>query len=143
MPRKFKEDILEVGEDGAKIRNADVRLRQTVNYLGDEIVAAAANSELRVATDYFLDAGDRAKAVGGAWIIGGEHHGAFGTVSFHQVVRRVDVDDAAVLDDSDAVAQALGFFHEMSGQKNGFAAFADAADQIPDGAASLGVEAGG
>ena len=54
-----------------------------------------------------------------------------------------DVDDAAVLDDGDAVAEALGFLHQVGGQEDGLAAVADAAHQVPDGAPRLRVEAGG
>src|ERR1019366_2984225 len=41
------------------------------------------------------------------------------------------------------VAEALGFFHQMSGEKDRLAALADTADQIPDGVARLRVEPGG
>ena len=60
-----------------------------------------------------------------------------------QIARAVDVDDAAVLDDGDAIAEAFGFFHQMSGEEDGFAAFADAADEIPDCSTSLRIETGG
>src|SRR5580692_3224777 len=60
-----------------------------------------------------------------------------------EALRRIDVDDPSMLDDGYAVAQTFGFLHQMSGQKDGLAALADAAHQIPDGAARLRVEAGG
>ncbi len=55
--------------------------------------------------------------------------------------RGVDVDDAAVLDDGDSIAEALGLFHEVGGEEDGFAAVANAAYQIPNRPARLGVEA--
>ena len=88
--------------------------------------------------------GWRGKRSSALAIVGGEHDRALaGNGGATRLVRRVDVDDAAVFDDGDAVAEALGFFHQMRGEEDGFAAVADAADEVPDGAAGLRVEAGG
>ena len=72
----------------------------------------------------------------------GHDDGALGTVPADQARGRVDVDDPAVLDDRDAVAQALGLLHQMRRQEHGLAAGADAAHEIPDGAAGLRIEPG-
>jgi hypothetical protein len=55
---------------------------------------------------------------------------------------RIHVDDAAMIDDGHAIAEALGLLHQMRREKHGLAARANAADKIPDGAARLRVEAG-
>ncbi len=57
--------------------------------------------------------------------------------------RCVDVDDAAVVDDGDAIAQPLCLLHEVSGHEDRLAALADAAHQVPDGAPGLRIEPGG
>ena len=59
-----------------------------------------------------------------------------------QPPRRVDVDDAAVLDDRNAIAQPLRLLHQVRGHEHGLAAGTDAAHQLPDGAAGLRIEAG-
>jgi hypothetical protein len=61
----------------------------------------------------------------------------------HERRWRSDVDDAAVIDDGDAVAQALGLLHQVCRQEHRLASIADAADEIPDRAARLRVEACG
>ena len=58
----------------------------------------------------------------------------------HELGRRADVDDASVVEDGHAVAQPLGLLHEMRRQKDGLAALADAAHQIPDRPPRLRVE---
>src|ERR1700693_2236664 len=75
--------------------------------------------------------------------MGGENYGSLGTVAVDELGWSVDVDDAAVLDDGYAIAQALGLLHQMSGKKNGLAVLADISDEIPNGAARLGIETGG
>src|ERR1700687_5998286 len=42
---KFEKDVLKVGQNRAKIRNPDPILGKTMNHLGHEIVAPAANGE--------------------------------------------------------------------------------------------------
>ena len=70
------------------------------------------------------------------------HHGALGAVFLDQSRRRVDVEDAALLDDGDTIAQPLRFFHQVRGEKHRLAAVANAAHQIPNRAARLRVETG-
>ena len=52
-------------------------------------------------------------------------------------------DEAAVVDDADAVAQGLGLVHVVGGHEDRGAALADGADHVPHGQAGLGVERGG
>ena len=59
-----------------------------------------------------------------------------------QPLRGIDVDDASVLDDGDAIAQPLRLLHQVRGQEHGLAARADAAHQLPDRAPRLRIEAG-
>src|SRR5580698_7846802 len=60
-----------------------------------------------------------------------------------QFARRAGFDDAAVIDDRDAIAEALGFFDVMGGDKHGFFVFAQFFDNVVDLAADLRVEACG
>jgi hypothetical protein len=42
----------------------------------------------------------------------------------------------------DAIAQPLGFLHQVRRQKHGLAALPDAADEVPDGAPRLRIQPG-
>jgi len=140
---EFEKDIFEIGEDGAEVGDADVVLGQAVNDGGDEVVAAAADGDCMARGFDGFDIGEVAERceVDGAG--GGENDCTFGAVAGDEGGGGVDVDDAAVLHDGYAIAEALGFFHEVGGEEYGFAAVADAADEAPDGVAGLGIEAGG
>src|SRR2546425_6474465 len=59
-----------------------------------------------------------------------------------QLSRRVERDDAALVDDRDAVAEDLGLVEVMGGEDDGRAAFLDAANQLPEVSASLRIESG-
>jgi hypothetical protein len=61
-------------------------------------------------------------------------------VAIDEPLRRVDVDDAAVLDDRHPVAQPLCLLHQMRRQEHRLAALADAAHELPDCAPRLGIE---
>ena len=60
----------------------------------------------------------------------------------HELGRRADVDDAAVVDDRHAIAEPLGLLHQMRRQEDCLAALANAAHEIPDRAPRLRIEAG-
>src|SRR4051812_15484386 len=98
--------------DRAEIADAQSGLGYAANDRGDEPVAAPANRISRVLTRHGVDARDRAEPIAGLGVIGREHDRALGTVPADEILRRLDVDDAPVLDDRDAIAQALGFLHE-------------------------------
>ena len=51
-------------------------------------------------------------------------------------------DDLALIDDGDAIAEAFGLVHVMRGQQDGPATLAQVADDVPELAAGLGVQAG-
>src|ERR1700680_4385935 len=140
---QFEKDVLKVRENRAEIRDPNPILGQTMNHLGDEIVAPTPNRELRVAADYRLDSRDRSKALYSRWVVCGEDDGSLRAVPVNEALRPVDVDDASVFDDCYPVAQPFGLLHEMSGQENRLAALADAAHQVPDGAPRLRVQPGG
>ena len=114
-----------------------------MNHLGDEIVAPTPNRDLRVAADDRFDSRDGSKVLSSGSIVRGEDDGSLRAVPAHQVFRSVDIDDAPVFDDGYPVAQPFGLFHEMSGQENRLAAFADAPYQVPDGAPGLRIEPSG
>ena len=60
---QFEKDVLKVRENRAEIGDPDPILGQTMNHLGDQIVAPTPNGELRVAADDRLDSRDRSKAL--------------------------------------------------------------------------------
>ena len=60
-----------------------------------------------------------------------------------ELLRGAEGDDAAMIHDGDAVAEALGLLHVMGGEDDGAAGLLELVDQVPEMAAGLGVEAGG
>src|SRR5689334_1533457 len=71
-----------------------------------------------------------------------QSYAALGTVLVHQSLRLVDIDNPPAIDDRDAIAQSLGFFHQVRGKEDSLAAGANVAHQIPDLSPSLRIEAG-
>src|SRR3981081_2001028 len=59
-----------------------------------------------------------------------------------QVGRSAFGDDLTVIDDGEAIAEAFGFVHVVSGEEDGAALFLEDADDVPELAAALGIEAG-
>src|SRR5580700_7332615 len=106
-----------------------------MNHFGHQVVAAATNGELEFRAGHRLNSWDGSKALFGGGIAGGENDGSLRAVPVAQPLRLVDVDDPSVLDDCHPLAQPLGFLHQMSGQKDGLAAIAHAAHEIPNGPA--------
>src|ERR1700722_4460219 len=103
-----------------------------MNHVGHEIVAPTANGESRVIAYYSLNSRDRLEAFFSDAVVRGENDGSLWAVPVNEPRRCVHVDDPSVLDDCYAVAQPFGLFHQMSGQKHGLAALADASHQVPD-----------
>ena len=60
-----------------------------------------------------------------------------------QLPRRAQGDDLALVDDRDAIAEPFGLVHVVGGEKNGPAAFPQAANDVPELAARLWVQARG
>src|SRR5262249_22053578 len=60
-----------------------------------------------------------------------------------EVVGGALADNHAIVDDGQAIAELIGFIHVVSGQEDGHAASAQAANLIPDMCAALRVEASG
>ena len=52
-------------------------------------------------------------------------------------------DDLTVIDDGEAIAEALGFIHVVSGEQDGATLLLEGADDVPELAAALGIESGG
>ena len=124
---QFKKDIFQIGENGAEIRDPDPIFGQTMNHLGDQIVAMPTNRKRRVVTNNRLDSRNRPKTLGSASFPGGEDDGSLWAVPVHQALGLVHVDDASVFDDCYPVAQPLGLLHEVSSQENRLAALTNAA----------------
>src|SRR5438876_1854722 len=114
-----------------------------MNHLGHEIVAPTANGESPVIAYHSLDSQDPPEAFFSDGVVRGESDGSLGAVPVDEPLGRVNVNDPSVLDDCYPVAQPFGLFHQMSGQKHGLAAVADASHQIPDCPPRLRVQPGG
>jgi len=71
-----------------------------------------------------------------------EPHVVASPLALGETPRRVHRDDPAVIDDGDAIAQALGLVHEVSDEQNRDPAVSDVLDQPPGVTPGLGVEAG-
>ena len=85
-----------------------------MNHLGHEIVAPAANCELRVAADHRVDSRDSSKALFSGRGVRGQDDGSLRAMPFNEVLRPVYIDNASVLDDCHPIAQSFGLLHEMS-----------------------------
>src|SRR5437588_3241107 len=95
---EHEEDILEIRKHGAELGDSDPLLGEALDHLGHEIVPEAANGIARVEAGHRCDARDARETLGGSWVGRGEHHATLRTVAGDQPVRRVDVDDAVVVD---------------------------------------------
>jgi hypothetical protein len=135
MTGQFEKNVFKIGENGTEIRDPDVILGKAMNYFGHQVVATAANRESQVSADYRLHSGDGAKTFFCPGVVAAEYHGSLRTVAGDESFRGVNVDNSSVLDDCYSIAQAFGFLHQMSGQENGFTAFANAAHEFSDGPA--------
>src|SRR5262245_25777264 len=142
MAGELKKHILECRKLGAEVDDADPVLAQTVDHVRHQVVAAAANRHPRSLAAHRVHLRHRLEPIASLGVLGDNDDASFGAMTAHQRGRRSDIDDAAVVDDCDTVAQALGLLHQMRGQKHRLAAIADAAHEIPDRAARLRVEAG-
>src|SRR5205085_3270727 len=100
VPGELEEDVLERGDLGAEAAHLDVLADDAVNLLGDEVVALTLERLHRS-------------------VCGGERDRAFGAVLPNEVGRLPHLDQLPVLDDRDAVTQALGFLHEVRREEDG------------------------
>src|SRR6185312_1307713 len=133
---QLQEHVLEVRQLRAKLRDSDAILRDALDDVGHEPVPDAADREAIVVP---LHDADAREAITGVRIARPERHAPLGAVPVHEPLRRVDVDDAAALDHRNAVAQTLGLFHQVGREKDGLAALANPADELPDRAPRLRV----
>ena len=56
---------------------------------------------------------------------------------------RAEGQHLAVVDDGEAVAELVGLFHVVGGEQDGLAVAVQLAEDLPQGDAALGIEAGG
>ena len=90
-----------------------------------------------------LDAAQRGDVEGVGMGAGGKRNHVFGTGGGNQFARAAESDLFAVVHDSDALAEALGFVHVVGGEKDGAAGGFELFDQLPKLAAGLRIEASG
>src|SRR5436305_1655610 len=137
-----EEHILERRELGAKVGDGDPVGGDALDHAGHDVCSRSADRQLRTFARDRLNLRNGPEAFQGGQIVGDDDHGALWAMSLHELARRADVDDAAVVDDGHSVAEALGFFHQVRRQEHGLAALPDVAHQVPDRAARLGIESG-
>src|SRR4029079_8540613 len=77
-----------------------------------------------------------------ALAIAGEDHAAFGAVLAYEVSGGAHLDEPPTLDDVHAIAEPLGFFHQVRREEDRLAAAPDAVDQVPDGPPGLRIKSG-
>ena len=139
---QLEKDVLERRKFRTEVDDAHVVFRQAMNHVCDEIDfrvrESSASIRRRSPTARCGSPRKRSSAAGfGCY----DDDRPLGTVSAHELRRRADIDDAAMVDDRDPVAKSLGFLHQARGQKDGLAALPDTADQIPDRASRLRIKA--
>src|SRR3954468_13841917 len=111
VPRNPQKHILQIRQFSAEIRDGDVVVRDVADDVGHQTVAHSAN---RVARIFFCDRGDpeySLETFSCIRIACRKNHASFWTVFVDELLWLIDVDDAAVIHDRDAIAQTLGFLH--------------------------------
>ena len=140
MTGELEEHVLERGQFRAEIADPNLVLGQALDHVSDKAVAMAADREVRVGAHHLVHIRQRVKAGLGLRRLGFKQDRSPRAMPGHEALRRVDIDDAAVLDNGHAIAQPLGFFHQVGGHEHGLATRADAADQFPDRPPRLRIE---
>src|SRR5688572_15592889 len=95
----FQEYVLEGRQNRAKVGDADALLGEAANHFRHEVLARAVDRQATVVRRHRRHLRHPAKAVRGRRVLRREHHRALWTVAPHEPLRRVHVDDAAVVDD--------------------------------------------
>src|SRR6185436_15337712 len=104
VARELEEHVLEIRLLGAETADPDAVFGQALNHFGDEAVAAPVNREL---SRFALDVDDvrkRAETLLRHRILGAEHDRSIRAMLVDESLRRIDVDDAPVLDNRHAIA---------------------------------------
>src|SRR3954462_11540163 len=105
---ELEKDVLERRQLGAKVVHRDAMLGEAVDHLRHQIGAAAADGDDLAVPRDGRDARDGAEPGLGRRIAGRDDDGAIGAMTGDERGRRADVHDAPVIDDRDAIAEALG-----------------------------------
>src|SRR5688500_11920245 len=132
--------ILERRHRRAEVGDSDAVLGDASNHMGNQIRTGALNGDPRAVDRYLRGPRDRPKMISCLGIFSDQYDRPLGAMPRHQPLGTVDLDDPPMLDDCHPIAEALGLFHQMRGQEYRLAARADAAHQVPAGAARLWVE---
>src|SRR5688572_27449392 len=134
--------VLQRRHNRAEVGHSNPVLGDAVDDMGYQIISGSLNSDPRTVHRDGLDVRNRPKAIARAAIVGRHDDRPLGTVPGNQPLGTVDFDDFAALDDRHAIAEPLGLFHQMRGQKDRLAARADAAHQVPARPPRLWIEPG-
>src|SRR2546427_1865067 len=140
---QLQEPVLEIRKPGPEVGSPDPVRGKTMDHVRDQVGAVAENGEPAVLARDRRHARNRPKVLLRRRLVCDERDRSLGAVPRDERRRRADVDDPAVIDDRHAIAQSLGFLHQMRRQEHGLAALADAAHQLPNRAPRLRVEPGG
>src|SRR5262245_7751034 len=106
MSCHFQKDVLEIWDLAPKLGHPNPVFGEALDDVRDEVLSTAAQREEAVTLQQVSHRANRAKTLGGLKVIARQHHRAVCTVLVDERVRRSDVDDAAVIDDRHAVAEA-------------------------------------
>src|SRR5215813_9826313 len=103
-----------------------------MDYVRDKIIALPLNSEIRALPRHDLRRWNHPQTFFGQGILRTQNDRSCWAVPRNQFLRRADVDDLSVLDYRYAVAQPLGFFHQVSCEEHSLPTVADAPYQFPN-----------
>src|SRR5882724_11241979 len=98
MTDQLEKDVLKIEKNRAEIRDPHPVLKQTMNHLGHQVIAPAANGESRVRAVHRFNSGDRPKALFSDRVVRGENDGSLRAVAVDELIRTVNVDDPSMLD---------------------------------------------
>src|SRR5258708_1654842 len=143
VARHSQEHVLETGRLGLELGDVNPVLGEALDHVGDEILTLPPDGVAQILFRDRHDARNRVEPRLRIDVGRRQQDGPFGTVPGDERRRRIDVHDSSVVDDGDAVAEALRLLHQMRRHEDGLAAIANAADEIPDGTARLRIESRG
>jgi len=144
----------QVDEDIFKARLARVEVQKFRATLADglkqcgnsKVGLANIQADHAVFATYALHAGQCAPEFQGCFLVvaaGVELDHVMAAQAFDQFSGGAFSDDLAMIDNGEAVAEALGLVHVMRGEEHSAASLLKGADDLPELAAALGIEAGG
>src|SRR6185436_15139754 len=140
MPGELEEHVLERRKHGAKVANGERLAGDEANDRRHEVVAPPLHGVRGPLDPHGPGARDASQLTRQTLAIAGEDHAAFGAVLAYEVGGRAHLDEPSMLDDGHAIAEPLGFFHQVRGEEDRLAAAPDAVHEVPYGPPGLRIE---